>query len=307
MNIKKNHTVSFLLVMIAFISFAFFLSLTPKMQAQIPSTNLVSGTAIITPDNLNYPIYFSGPNANGGGVQYNTSGNLSGYAWSPAYGWLDFSAGLAKIDPTTKVMTGKARMISLQNPNDTESTEWADGVMTFKGTNGGVLGGISYGVIFNLTTGQGSGYAWGGNVIGWVDFSGVSIVPNPTGYSCTNNCSTPITGGAYLTQSACTTGCTTGYSCTNNCSTPITGGAYLTQSACTTACTTQGYSCTNNCSSLISGGQYFTQAACTTACTACDPLNPTYPACCLIISPIVPPATAEDVAACRKIPHYIED
>lgn len=39
---------------------------------------------------------------------------------------------------------------------------------------------VSYGVKLNTTTGQMSGYAWGSGVVGWVDFSGVTIVDDCT-------------------------------------------------------------------------------------------------------------------------------
>ena len=39
---------------------------------------------------------------------------------------------------------------------------------------------VSYGVKLNTTNGQMSGYAWGSGVVGWVDFSGVTIVDDCT-------------------------------------------------------------------------------------------------------------------------------
>ena len=184
---KKSKSICFLIALTVLVSFAFFLHFTSKTQAAsaimtqaqnsqssmqaLGTSSSLSGTATIV--NMGYLINFTGQS-----VQYDTGGNLSGYAWSNEYGWLDFNVGSPKINLTTGEMTGKARMLSLQNPNDTETPiDWADGWITFKGSNGGSGGGMTYGVTFNLTTGQGSGYAWGGNVIGWVDFSGVSITP----------------------------------------------------------------------------------------------------------------------------------
>ena len=47
-----------------------------------------------------------------------------------------------------------------------------DGWVSMSGTAAG-----GYGVNLDPVTGQGSGYAWGGDVLGWIDFSDVTVVP----------------------------------------------------------------------------------------------------------------------------------
>jgi hypothetical protein len=150
---------------------------------------------------MSYPIYFSGPNANGGSVTYN-NGILVGYAWSPAYGWIQF-----KND-------GTALALSLQNPNDTESTEWANGLIKLSGTDGGSAGNVAYSVVFDPagTTNSINHWAWGGNVLGWIDFSGV--IATPAGAPVVNISANPtymITGSSsvvkWLGSNLAPTGC----------------------------------------------------------------------------------------------------
>jgi len=204
--VKTNHAISFLLVIVVFISFAFFLSLTPrsKIEAQTnPVPGTVLGTAVF--QNLKdegytvegYTLYFleSDSGVSGTGVTYNTStGTMSGSAWSPSYGTVNFSSAIINI--TTGVMTGVATTPSFTTNssvnNDTETTiQTVNGVPTVVPTDW-ATGNISLnntGVTFDLTTGHTNAthhWAWGGNVIGWVDFSGVSIVPVPiTPPTCT--------------------------------------------------------------------------------------------------------------------------
>jgi len=106
------------------------------------------------------------------GVKTNPdSGNLSGFAWSPNIGWVSFNAedvvGCPEepCAPNINKVTGKA-------------TGW------FKALSGGtqdaggwsgfarLSGSWSDGVVADVNTL--SGYAWGGDVLGWIDFSGVT-------------------------------------------------------------------------------------------------------------------------------------
>lgn len=174
---KRFYIISFLAILIII---AGFLSLKPEAQAVTSGgvTSPVSGTAIIT--NMNYPIRFLGYDGGTSGnipysVQYNSVTGFSGYGWSPQYGWINFSGS-------------KATALSLQNPNDTENAEWADGAIKLSGSTGGTSGNISYSVSFDQdgTANSVNRWAWGGNVIGWVDFSGVKItlVTNPNDGFC---------------------------------------------------------------------------------------------------------------------------
>jgi hypothetical protein len=91
---------------------------------------------------------------------------MTGYAWSPEYGWIQFTGS-------------SAIALSFVGANDTETpTDWANGQISLSSPN--------YRVAFDPVTGFAVGkgvdsnpnhWAWGGNVIGWIDFSGVSIAP----------------------------------------------------------------------------------------------------------------------------------
>ena len=171
---KKFYIISFLTVLIIIAGFLF---LKPEAQAVTSGgvTSLVSGTATIT--NMGYKIHFVGYNGGTSGnisynVQYNSATGFSGYGWSPEYGWVDFN-GLS------------ATALSLQNPNDVEISEWANGAIKLKGSDGGTSGNIPYSVTFDPVTGNTvNHWAWGGNVIGWINFSNVKISPAGNNEGC---------------------------------------------------------------------------------------------------------------------------
>ena len=175
---KKFYIISFLIILVAITGFLF-----RDKNAQATSVDNIYGYAWSSNigwigfnncSDLSAPTpVCSGQNF---GVRYdpNNNGNINGYAWSSNIGWIQFG-GLsgfptggssqinAKLDLTTGVVTGWAKALSFSN--DTESVDWADGWISLDGVN------------FNLITGDGSGYAWGSNVIGWIDFSQVKIIP----------------------------------------------------------------------------------------------------------------------------------
>jgi len=268
---KNFKLISFLIVLIFSISFGSFLYFTHKTQAQ-STPSVVSGTATIT--NMGYIIYFSGPNANGGSVQYDSlTGGMTGYAWSPEYGWIHFTG-----------TTGIA--LSLQNPNDTENIEWANGLIKLNGNDGGIGGNISYSVSFDPITGLSvNHWAWGGNVIGWVDFSGVSV-----GLSTTEqpSCTLTVTPTSVSTgdSSLLTWYGTNLASCTASGdwsgSKPISGGPTST-GALTTAKT---YNL------LCLGTTLGTSAACSASISVVNcSTNPVYPIPCCAVNPSHPSCT----------------
>ena len=117
------------------------------------------------------------------GVKSDNQGNVSGYAWSDNIGWISFNkndvsgcpSGTCKIKITGSSVDGWAKALSA------DANGW-DGWINLK-TN------PSYGISYTQQTGFFSGYAWGSNVVGWVDFW-PCILDWRTKYSsahCSNN------------------------------------------------------------------------------------------------------------------------
>lgn len=153
---KKFYIILFFAILIIVTGFLF---LQPKVQAQ--TSSIVSGTAIF--QNLKdegytvsgYTLYFSESDSgvSGTNVTYDAASGFNGFAWSPSYGWVDFN-GLTALAPSFQ--------------NDNETPDWANGAIDLNNT----------GISFDPVTGNAlNHWAWGGNVIGWIDFSGVSIAP----------------------------------------------------------------------------------------------------------------------------------
>lgn len=142
------------------------------------------------------------------------TGAFSGNAWNENIGWISFdrtatnnppsapfnggSGPIAQVDWSTGVVTGWARALSACK-NDLVD---ASGNCTGSGAGnaaGGWDGWIKLsgtwanGVIVNTSSGLFSGYAWGSDVVGWIDFAptvGGLPIPNPaivTGLVCTSS------------------------------------------------------------------------------------------------------------------------
>ena len=130
-----------------------------------------------------------------------TTGAVSGYAWSDNVGWISADdvtdtncpAGSAcKPMLSGGALTGWLKALAGGTPN---SGGW-DGWISLSGPNP-----FSYGPTFS--NGAFTGYAWGSDVVGWVDFSrpGASLSVAPTSIQSGEN--------AYLTwSSANATSCT---------------------------------------------------------------------------------------------------
>lgn len=113
----------------------------------------------------------------------NSSGYLLGYAWSSNIGWIKFgglsgmpggSTQQAYADyPYTGNVSGWARAcggtINADCASATRTDGW-DGWISLSGSN--------YGVQLNTTTGALTNFAWGGDVVGWINFN-PSIPGNP--------------------------------------------------------------------------------------------------------------------------------
>lgn len=138
--------------------------------------------------------------SNNFGMSIDASDVLSGYAWSENIGWISANASeLAgcPVAPCTAtisggILTGWLRALS------------ADG----EGWDGWIrLSGSGYGP--SLTNGVFSGYAWGSDVVGWVDFAlvrsthpGADVCPNITGNQAT------VPAGYRLADGICVNYCT---------------------------------------------------------------------------------------------------
>lgn len=108
------------------------------------------------------------------------TGNFSGYAWSENIGWIKFDpAGPypsapqhgAQLNTTTKVVTGWARACAGTVNGDctgASRTDGWDGWIKLSKDSADSVASPAYGV--TITSGKFSGYAWGGNVVGWIDF-----------------------------------------------------------------------------------------------------------------------------------------
>jgi len=118
-------------------------------------------------------------------VSVASDGTLSGYAWSDHIGWVSFSvadltgcpSGTCPAQIVGTALQGWAKATA------TDGNGW-DGWISLSNTGVTLAGGTS-------VTGPFSGYGWGSEVVGWVDFSGVNFVraapPPPTTLTLTAN------------------------------------------------------------------------------------------------------------------------
>lgn len=166
-------------------------------------------------DNIGW-ISFSGTN-NGVtyGVNEDSSGNLTGYAWSDSIGWIQFgglsgfptNSGSTESNATINngVMHGWVRACAgTVNAGDSQTSPTQVGdcdSMTSRtdGWDGWIsLDGSNYGVSYNATDQQYEGWAWGSDVVGWINFITGSSTPstgtttNP-GNGCSGVCSVGTT------------------------------------------------------------------------------------------------------------------
>ncbi|MFA6459018.1 MAG: hypothetical protein WCV79_01300 [Candidatus Paceibacterota bacterium] len=123
----------------------------------------------------------------------NTTGDvadITGYAWSNSIGWLSFneadisdcpSATKAQLDFKTGEVTGWARFLT-PKANPAVAGGW-DGCMRLSGSNhtSPDLTTDNGGVTMNPKTGVFRGFAWAGDVVGWVNFN--ANTPGRNGYA----------------------------------------------------------------------------------------------------------------------------
>jgi hypothetical protein len=115
------------------------------------------------------------------GVKVATNGDLSGYAWSENIGWISFNPGdvsgcpsgtcapsLDRSNGVNKgVVSGWARALS---PTSGVNTGGWDGWISLDCANNGACATSDYKV--KATDCSWGGFAWGGDVVGWISFSG---------------------------------------------------------------------------------------------------------------------------------------
>lgn len=127
-------------------------------------------------------ISLSGP---GYAVSVAHNGDVSGYAWSEHIGWVSAQPAdlvgcprnpcRARLDGNR--LTGWMKALA---GGSAQSGGW-DGWISLSGTN------PTYGPAIDPSTGKFSGFAWGSDVVGWVDFSLVQVedrCPQADSYSC---------------------------------------------------------------------------------------------------------------------------
>ena len=109
---------------------------------------------------------------------------LSGYAWSDNIGWVQFG-GLASFPSGPNgnaLISGNALVGWIKAIGAVPADGW-DGWISLSCQNTGTCGTVNYGV--NVGFGTMSGYAWGGTVVGWTDWSNVTFTGACTAkYAC---------------------------------------------------------------------------------------------------------------------------
>ena len=116
------------------------------------------------------------------GVNKNPDGTLTGHAWSSNIGWISFNRADTGNPPsgsgTTDPGNGSGAMAKVTG---SKLTGWARALSNGDGWDGWIsLSGTNYGVIFNNSSSSFGSYAWGDEVVGWVDFSLVIVGPSST-------------------------------------------------------------------------------------------------------------------------------
>ncbi len=162
----------------------------------------------------------------GGGpysLSVDSSGNITGDMWSPNIGWVQFgglsgfpsSGSNAAVNLSSGAVTGWARACAGTANGDcssmTSRSDGWDGWIELSGTNhatGDSTG--SSGVTYVPSTKQFVGYAWGGPVVGWIQFnSPTPVVFNPTAaptVACSPSTTTHLSSAGTVTFTASASG-----------------------------------------------------------------------------------------------------
>ncbi|MBI2463163.1 MAG: hypothetical protein HYV65_02945 [Candidatus Spechtbacteria bacterium] len=157
-------------------------------EAHASATDNVSGFA--WSENIGWISFNDTDSGAGGGQSYGVNytvatEQLTGYAWSENIGWIKFDPvgpypgapnNSAKLNLSSEETSGWARACA-GSPNgdctggvgpNANSGGWDGWIKLAKDSSDG---GASYGVIFTKVTKEFSGWAWGGDVVGWISFN----------------------------------------------------------------------------------------------------------------------------------------
>ena len=174
MNYIKNNVKGFVLLLVILLTFSItlFVALSfgaSPVKSQTTSSNVSdfawsSNIGWISFNNISG----GSPVPYGVNIDENT-GVFSGYAWSSNIGWIDFA-------PTSGFPEAPNHGARLELNGNVVG--WARALSHGGGWDGWIKlsdfgASPSYGASVNHATGVFSGYAWGSDVVGWVDFNGV--------------------------------------------------------------------------------------------------------------------------------------
>lgn len=105
---------------------------------------------------------------------------MNGWAWSPNIGWISFESGdnvhpNPYIDMFTGSVLGWARACSATVDNDCKSAPISSGWDGWISMSGNNYTSPGSGVTYDVNTGKFNGFAWGSEVLGWLNFdTGIS-------------------------------------------------------------------------------------------------------------------------------------
>lgn len=174
MNYIKNNVKGFVLLLVILLTFSITLFVALSFGASPVKSHTTSSNVSDFAWSSNIG-WISFNNISGGSpVPYGVNidentGVFSGYAWSSNIGWIDFA-------PTSGFPEAPNHGARLELNGNVVG--WARALSHGGGWDGWIKlsdfgASPSYGVSVNHATGVFSGYAWGSDVVGWVDFNGV--------------------------------------------------------------------------------------------------------------------------------------
>jgi hypothetical protein len=174
--LKNNKIITSLILVITLVSAVFVFDKKPNTIIAQTSNSKLSGYA--WSDNIGW-IHFATSTSAQNMVEVGTDGFLNGYAWSDNIGWIKFgglssfpSSGTnAKLTGVNLIGWARACAGTVNGDcNSATRTDGWDGWIALSDPSGNE----DYGVQFNNPQGSNPSFAWGSDVIGWIDFSGVT-------------------------------------------------------------------------------------------------------------------------------------